>query len=313
MNKKDIVKLIEGRLDDHRKKEVLEWLLKNHKAQKVYHIEKAEYVARSLSKGTGSVIVNNRKKIILNFLKYAAVLMLLFGTWLYTSHSVEGKNIVVESKMVLVTTAIGEKTELILSDGTKIILNSNSALSYPDEFIGSTREVVLKGEAFFEVTEDNDKPFIVKTNEGMDIKVLGTTFNVKSYPEDHKIETTLVTGKVQVVERKDNKTVFLYPSQRATYVKTDDELIIDKVNAENYISWKDGKLIYDETPLREVIKGLERAYDVTFHVNSKELLEYRYKGVFDNLTIQEVLDLFEVSSPIHCTLKDDYVIVTKQK
>ena len=147
----------------------------------------------------------------------------------------------------------------------------------------------------------------------MDIKVLGTSFNVKSYPEDQRIETTLVSGKVEVVERKDNKTVFLYPSQRATYVKTDDELIIDKVNTENFISWKEGKLIYDETPLSEVIKDLERAYNVTFIIESKEILDYKYKGVFDNLTVQEILDLFELSSPLKCTLKDNHVILEIQK
>ncbi len=312
MNKKDIVNLIEGRLHGRKKKEVIEWLLKNSKAQEAYHIAKAKHVARSLRKGNTPHTVT-KKKIAINVLKYASILVLVFGTWLYTRNGADIKDSVIENKMILITTSVGEKAEVILSDGTKIIVNSNSALSYPNKFIGSTREVILQGEAFFEVTENKDKPFIVNTNEGMHIKVLGTTFNVKSYPEDHKIETTLVTGKVEVIERKDNKTVLLYPSQRATYVKTNDQLIIDKVDTQNFISWKDGKLIYDETPLREVIKDLERAYKVSFMVSSQELMDYKYTGVFDNLAIQEVLNLFELSSPIHYTLKDDYVIFDKQK
>lgn len=315
MNKRDITKLVEGQLKGTKKREVIEWLLKNPKAQDFHHIAKAKHIAKSLRKGnTTPVLAKNKKKNTLTFFKYAAIFALLFTSWLYLSDKTKNLNDhIVENKMTLVTTSIGEQVEVILSDGTKIVVNSNSALTYPTVFIGSTREVVLKGEAFFEVTEKKDKPFIVNTNEGMNIKVLGTSFNVKSYPEDQKIETTLVTGKIQVVEKKDNKTVLLYPSQRATYIKTNDQLIIDKVDTQNFISWKDGKLIYNETPLLEVIKDLERTYKVSFKVKSQELMNYKYNGVFDNLTIQEVLSLFELSSPIKYTLKDDYIILDKQK
>lgn len=313
MNNKDITRLVEDSLDDRKKKEVIEWLLKNPKYQKRYHKAKAEYVAHTLKNENSLIRITKRKRGMFKALKYASVIALLLTGGVYTAKNIKEKEDFVENKMTLVTTAIGEKKEVVLSDGTKIIVNSNSALSYPTEFIGVTREVVLKGEAFFDVAENKELPFIVNTNEGMNIKVLGTTFNVKSYPEDQIIETTLVTGKVEVVERNDNKTVFLYPSQRATYVKTDDKLIIDKVNTEKYISWKDGKLIYDETPLREVIKGLERAYNIKFKVKSKELLDYKYKGVFDNLSIIEVIELFELSSPIKCVLKEGYIEIDKQK
>ena len=312
MKKKHIFDLIEGRLGFHKKKEVIEWLLKNKKAQKTYHVAKAEHVARSLA-NSGNELKNTKKKSIKGLYRYAAILVILFGLALYFRDTGFQSDVITENAMVMITTSIGEKEEVLLSDGTKVIVNSNSALSYPTNFTGNTREVLLKGEAFFEVTENKEKPFIVNTNEGMDIKVLGTVFNVKSYPEDKKVETTLVSGKVQVVERKDNKTVLLYPSQRATYNKADDKLIIDKVETERLISWKDGKLIYDETDLNIVLKDLERVYDVTFLVNSKELLDYKFKGVFDNLTIEEVLSLFELSSPIQCTLKENYVIIDKQK
>ena len=310
MNKKKIIKLIKGHLDDRKKKKVIEWLLKDPKAQKFYRLKKAEYIARSLSKGTG---IKYYGLNFSNIVKYAVVLAVFLSVWLFVRYTIEGKGDIVENNIILVITAIGEKKEIILSDGTGIIVNANSTLSYPREFIGDNREVVLKGEAYFEVAENKEKPFIVRTNEGMYIRVLGTCFNVKSYPEDPRIETTLVSGKVEVVERKDNKTVFLYPSQRATYIKPDDKLIIDKVNTEDFISWKEGKLIYDETPLSEVVKDLERTYNVTFIIESKEILDYKYKGVFDNLTVQEILDLFELSSPLKCTLKDKYVKLEIQK
>ncbi len=310
MNKKDISKLVEGRLDDSKKKDVIDSLLKNPKLQKEYQKEKAKHVASMI--GGDFNKRNKNPKIYIKLFKYAALFAMLASIGFIINNNAK-KESVVENKMTLVTTSIGEKKEVVLSDGTIVTVNSNSALSYPTSFIGSTREVVLKGEAFFDVTENKEMPFIVKTNEGMDIKVLGTTFNVKSYPEDSNIETTLVTGKVEVVERSDNKTVFLYPSQRATYVKNDDQLIIDKVDTENYVSWKDGKLIYDETPLREVIKGLERMYDITFQVKSEEILDYKFKGTFDNLTIEQAIDLFELSSPIKGTLKNNNVTLDIQK
>ncbi|WP_161496091.1 FecR family protein [Zobellia sp. OII3] len=310
MNKKDILRLIEGHLDDSKKKEVIDFLLKNPKALKEFQRLKATHVAAAIR---GDNKVSNRKKLYIRVFKYAAVVSILAATWFYSSSHLNNEISNVENAITLVTTSIGEKKKVVLSDGTVVTVNSNSVLSYPTHFIGSTREVVLRGEAFFDVTENKEAPFIVKTNEGMDIKVLGTTFNVKSYPEDSNIETTLVTGKVEVVEREDNKTVFLYPSQRATYVKNDDQLIIDKVNTEEHVSWKDGKLIYDETPFTEVIKGLERMYDVKFKIKSKEIFDYRYTGTFDNLSIEEAIYLLELSSPINCHLKEKKVVLDIQK
>lgn len=178
------------------------------------------------------------------------------------------------------------------------MLNANTSLSFPEQFSDTLRSVSLSGEAFFEVTHDEDRPFIVTTENGMQIQVLGTTFNVKSYPEDQNVETTLVSGKVRVVEEKDHKTVVLNPSQRATYDKNEDKLIVDKVKTENLLGWRQGKLVYDETPIHQVIRDLQRRFEVAISVESPEIMNYKYTGTFDNLTIDQIMDLFEVSSPI---------------
>ena len=312
MNKKDIKKLVEGRLNTDDKKKVIEFLLKNPSSRKEYHKIKAAHVAASMRReNSGTVQDLEKNNSIRQLYKYAAAIALFIALLGYALKTFDSDSAV--SSMKLVATAHAQNKNVVLPDGTMVTINSNTRLSYPSKFTGVTREVVLEGEAFFDVVENEEVPFIVKTHAGMDIKVLGTTFNVKSYPEDARIETTLVTGKVEVVERNDNKTVFLYPSQRATYMKGDDKLIIDKVNTEKYVSWKDGKLMYNETPMSEVISGLERMYNVTFEINSKELLKYKYNGVFDNLSLEEAINLLELSSPIKCTINKNHVKLTKQE
>ena len=199
---------------------------------------------------------------------------------------------------ILASTSIGENKTITLSDGTKVTLNANTTFSYPEKFSEESRDVSLQGEAFFDVAHNPEKPFKVATGNGMNIQVLGTVFNVKSYPEDQNVETTLVSGKVKVVEEQNQKTVVLAPSQRATYVKDADKLIVDNVQTTKFTAWREGKLIYDETPIRQVISDLKRKYKVDISVESPGIMDYKYTGEFDNLGIEQILDLFEVSSPI---------------
>lgn len=311
MYKKDIVGLIEDRLTDEKKKAVVDWLLKNPKEQEHYQILKAQYIAESLRKGDNvSGMPKNTKKQKRSVLKYAAILILLLASsfFLWKQQSSEIDN-TADSSILLVTTSIGENKEVVLSDGTKVVLNSNSILSYPTNFSGKTRSVVLKGEAFFDVTENKEKPFMVSMDNDIKIKVLGTSFNLKSYPDDENVEAILVSGKVRIIEEKENKVAVLRPSQRATYNKKDDKLIIDNVDTDNFTAWKRGVMVYDETPMTQVINDLKRAYNITVKIKSSNIKNYKYTGIFDNLTINEVLDLFEISSPITYELNDKEVIL----
>lgn len=299
MNRKDIEALAEGRLSEERKREVTTWLLKNPRKQKTYHRLKARHVSRLLREAESGPTGNagrshTRTAWILKLAAVFLVLLALSYVWVSRSYNASG----VDATILLATTSIGEKKAVVLDDGTKITLNANTILSYPKIFSGKSREVTLQGEAFFEVSHDPGKPFIVHTHNGMEIEVLGTRFNVKSYSEDLSIETTLVSGKVRVLEEKDNKAVVLNPSQRATYLKDEDKLIIDKVLPDNLTAWRQGKLVYDETPIRQVISDLKRAYKVSIEVRSEEIMDFEYTGVFDNLTIEQIMDLFAVSSPI---------------
>lgn len=315
MNKGDIIALIEGRLTNEKKEAVVDWLLKNPKEQEYYQILKAQYIAESLSDSDNifskSKSINKKNWSIL---KYASIVVLLLASsFLFWKQLHEVEDDIDSSSIILTTTSIGENKEVILSDGTTVMLNANSILSYPSQFSGRTRSVVLNGEAFFEVTENKNKPFIVNTDNDIKIKVLGTSFNVKSYPDDENVEAILVSGKVRVIESKDNKEVVLKPSQRATYSKKDDKLSIDIVKTDNFTSWKRGVMVYDETPMSQVISDLKRAYNITIKIKSSSIKSYKYTGVFDNLTIEEVLDLFEISSPITYKLNNKEIILDMNK
>lgn len=170
----------------------------------------------------------------------------------------------------------GGEYELLLSDNTKVWLNSESELSFPTLFTGSQREVVLKGEAYFEVSPDQTRPFVVHTPHNVQINVLGTSFNVEAYPDDRQVQTTLCSGSVRVSEGE--LSIVLEPNQQAIYSVDEGSLISRKVDARNYVSWKEGLFVFDEESLESLMRKLSRWYDVEVVFESEELKRYHFTG-----------------------------------
>ena len=155
----------------------------------------------------------------------------------------------------------GQRQRVLLSDGTLVQLNAGSKLTFPATFTGKTREVFLKGEGFFEVSKNAQMPFIVKTDQ-IDIKVLGTSFNVSSYAEDNTVQTVLLIGKVTAGKNKlFTSTIDLIPGERLTYDKNNSNLSKDKVDVQLYSSWVNGYLVFRNMPITEVYTKLERYYN----------------------------------------------------
>jgi ferric-dicitrate binding protein FerR (iron transport regulator) len=160
----------------------------------------------------------------------------------------------------------GKKSELLLADGTKVWLNAGSRLAFPSRFTKTTREVFLEGEACFEVAKNEKQPFIVKAGN-LDVKVLGTYFNVSAYPADATIETVLLEGSVAVEKTKAfglGKTeVVLEPNQKASFKKEESEIIVtDEADVDIYIAWTYGWLKYERESLSSVLRKVERYYNV---------------------------------------------------
>lgn len=177
----------------------------------------------------------------------------------------------------------GNQSRIVLSDSTVVWLNAGSRLSYPTLFKNKTREVFLMGEAFFEVSKNPEKPFIVKTSD-LDIRVLGTKFNVSAYQEDDLIQTVLKEGSVDI--RRQGPLFFkhhvvLKPNQLASFDKTTNETTIDNVDADYYTLWTKGLISFEDIELNRIIKQLERFYNVSINISDPEKKMMRISGKLD--------------------------------
>jgi len=195
---------------------------------------------------------------------------------------------------------VGSRTVVELSDGSVIHLNYGSRVKYPQNFSGTTRGVLLTGEGYFEVAHNPDKPFIVATGH-IDVRALGTVFNVNAYSENDDITATLVEGKVLVEEMKnDGNTEIikeLKPGQHLIYEKQTGVVTSSQEQVDKYISWKDGKLVFDNEPIEKVAQRLNRMFNVEIQV-AKEAKEYNYTVTFVDEPLFQILELLSVATPI---------------
>lgn len=234
-----------------------------------------------------------------------------------------------------VTASYGVRTQLNLPDGTNVWLNSGSKITFPSKFIENKREVFLEGEAFFNVAGDAIRPFYVSLGE-VSVKAAGTSFNIAAYKEDNTFEATLISGKAMMVKISEEKAdVVLYhiePKQHAVYNKSERRITVyndafppvstkpdigsslqlppeleslkGEITDNKYTSWIEGKLIFRNDPMDEVVKRLERWYNVEIQLNDTILYDYRYTATFINETLEQVLSLLKLSAPIQYTITE---------
>lgn len=222
-----------------------------------------------------------------------------------------------EARMNRVIIPYGKNSLVTLSDGTKVWLNAGSQLLYPSAFIKKSREVLLIGEAFFEVKEDKEHPFIVRT-EFIDVEVLGTSFDVSAYADDKNFETVLVSGSVCLEVKKDGflggkEKVVLEPNQRISINKTEGEVsMISEVDVSVYTSWKDGMLKFEKEDLSRILRKLERYYNKKIHIKDPLLGVHKISGKLDlKNSLADVLNVVQLTVPIDWGKQQngDYFIV----
>jgi transmembrane sensor len=281
-----------------------------------------------------------KKKIFLrnNILRYAAIFIVILSVgitgYFLGNHLSPGA----DNNFCEINVPYGSRSMVILSDGSTIWLNAGSKIKYDRHFGISSREVFLEGEAYFDVKKAKH-PFIVYTSH-IDIHVLGTTFNVKSYPDEDNIEATLVEGIIRIESKRSDKPVFLKPKEKFTFHKPDaktevsyckkenesdqtghkdsidatatlapvQEMKIKRnVNTDEYTSWKDGNLIFNKEPLESLARKLERKYDITFSFENEELKNYSYSGTLRDFPLEQVLKALELTSPINYSIREKTV------
>jgi transmembrane sensor len=229
---------------------------------------------------------------------------------------------------------VGEKAQVILPDNTHVWINSGSRFKYPVKYGNANREVFLEGEAYFDVTKQHGKLFVVNTRD-VKIKVLGTAFNVKNYALDKNVETTVVRGLVKVeCTSAQNNAVYVNPNEKAIYVKenrqiaisssvknndkpeiekTIQPILISKINPEPVICWKDQQLVFTDETFGDMVVKMERWYNMKIRINDSTLMAERYNGKFvHNETIYQVLEAIKITTPINYTVKDNIIIITRK-
>ena len=191
-------------------------------------------------------------------------------------------------------------TSLTLPDGTLVFLNSESTLSYPSRFDSDTRNVSLQGEAYFEVAKNPEKKFVVSTSHQSQIEVLGTHFNVEAYEKEDRVSATLVEGKIGFIFKRDNvsKKVLMKPGQKLVYDFKDSKVQLYTTSGESEIAWKEGKIIFKDTPLEESLRMLEKRYNVEFIIKNERLKKYSFTGTFTHQRLERILEYFKISSRI---------------
>lgn len=190
------------------------------------------------------------------------------------------------------STKSGDCSEILLPDGTKVLLNSSSTLSYPANYGMNDRKVLLSGEAFLEVEKDSLRPFIVDTKD-LQVKVLGTTFNMKAYDNSDLVETTLIEGSVEVMSKlKDRNTLLLKPNQKATLNKKNGRLWSETSEVTYEKAWIDGSLVFRSSSFQDVLQSLERYYGLEIEVKG-QLPEETFTGHIREKNIWTVLRMLQ--------------------
>ena len=230
-------------------------------------------------------------------LKYAAIVLFMLGIGGLSGYYFSGRNIEIASVGMQKFSALKGSVSIVeMTDGTRIWLNSGSSLTYSEDPKGKQRLAELTGEAFFEVTHNENFPFFIKAGK-LTIKDLGTTFNIKAYPADNLIETSLVEGKAEILAIDGETLSVLKPGDNAIYTSTTGKIEIKPI-ANNVLSaWREGKFVIRDQRLEDIFKEVSRWYDVEFKFENEEFKDYRYTGnIKKSTTAQHILKMLKLTT-----------------
>ncbi len=230
------------------------------------------------------------------------------GKQLVYSNEVEKETLVYNT----LTVPYGKRFKLQLSDGTSVHLNSGTSLKYPIKFIGENRQVFLNGEAYFSVAKDVNHPFIVNTNE-INVRVIGTQFNISSYPEDNQINTVLIEGSVNIYKKDEvynaETAINLNPGFKATWQKKEDQINVEVVDTDMYTAWIDSRIVFRRVAFENIIKKLERHYNVIIINHNKSLNKVEFSASFDIETIEQVFEILNANYNLDYTIEGNQIII----
>lgn len=316
---------IRGEASENEAKILLEWLEKNPEEQTAYYQEKDiwdsyAFVNNSQNYSSEEELLRLKRRIRFNTkksfsipgpLKVAALLLFAFlSGWLvqFLVSNQGTSDVVAEMREVVVPN--GQIHQLFLADGSRIWLNSGSKIDVPSVFTGNERKVSLEGEAFFEIAKDPEHPFKVEV-KGQTIEVLGTSFNVRAYPDADVVQTTLHTGKIKL--HTSREVLNLLPGEQTHVHINTGKIQVKNVNPVNYYSWRDGRYELKDERLTDVFRLVERWYDVSITYDENDFKDMRFSVVLKrNKSVEHFLALLNLSIPIQYQKNMDEIIIEKK-
>ncbi len=207
----------------------------------------------------------------------------------------------------------GREFKIVLEDSTVVWLNSESTLCYPEKFAADSRRVSVTGEAYFEVRPDKERPFIVESG-GQNIKVYGTTFNVRGYCDEEAIITTLETGKIAISDsKKPDAEVVLSPGHQARFNKSNAEVNMREVNPEIVTGWRHGKFVFEETPLSTIMRDLSRWYDFYYEFADPELKDIVFMGSVSRYSdFRTIISILEDGGEVKFSIDNNKILISRK-
>ena len=344
MKKELLLRYIKGEATNKEEREILEWVGKSRENERYFVTLNNLWISQNISDKKASdeeleaiVKLTTGKKVLGGkFRKYvpyaaAAVILLSVGlNFLLFSGTVspvkKGDEPVrmaylpTEYKHEIYTEK-GVKARVILPDGSKVWLNSDSRMVYPDRFETDIREIDFSGEAYFDVVKDSLRPLVINTNKDFKVEVLGTKFNLKSYDNDAEARTTLYSGSVNIVSKvpggklKEGKEVvtILKPLESCIIREKQNPINIKPENPEKQTAWKDGRIIFESTPMAETIKILERWHGVEFEVRDKSVYTFDITARFKSESIVQIMEMIKYCALIDYSIDSNKVVLYRRK
>lgn len=280
MDPNKIQQYIEGKASQEEREDIARWIDRDEKNHEEFRLLRNLYDATlwNDTEAPAAKLPTHKRglSIVRELLKVAAVFLIAFGlyTWLLpTRKTTEDESLAMKSLYV----PEGQRAEITLTDGTHVWLNAQTHLSFPERFTGDTRQVVLDGEAYFDVTPNKEKAFIVHTNQ-YDVTVLGTEFNVKAYTHTGYFEASLIEGSVEVSSSATKESLLLTPDTRA-YTQDGRLEQAHNLNHDLFL-WREGIIAFENELVKDLFKQLELYYDIEIEVRNTSILNYLYTGKF---------------------------------
>ena len=324
MKKQTLVRFIAGETTDDEAAEVLRWINASD-ANRSYFCElKNTWVVASMPSGnaTSAQMAELRsqgyykkprsiKRFIPAVAAAAIIPLLALNLYLMLFQKKDVGQLIQHASKVTYSTNKGVKGMVTLPDGSRVWLNSDSRISFPERFSGKTREVLFSGEGFFDVKKNPDMPMVVSTQKGIKVRVTGTEFNLASYNNDEMLKATLYEGKIALITKDKTsgkeKTYDVKPLETATIYATNTVYLKPTADTVTCSAWRNGNIIFENEVMPEVLKKLERWHGVEFVIKDKRILSYSFTAKFKSESIVQIMEILSFCSPIAYSIKENVV------